>query len=118
MIFDGPEKIIVHNDSHTPGRQTVDITHELSHDLLDHVPTLALDERGCRYWDRVMEKEAEWLAGVLLVPEEAAFLIVRRGWELRDAATRFGVSERLIDWRLNKTGARLRARRTAEALTR
>ncbi len=76
-----------------------------------HPPTPALDDRGCRIWDQVIEEEATWLAGVLLVPESAALIIARRGTPLAVAAAEFGVSEQMMDWRLNVTGARLRRER-------
>ena len=60
--------------------QANDIVHELGHGLLGHSPTVAMDELGCRHWDQEMEDEADWLSSVLLVPEEAALFIVRRGW--------------------------------------
>ena len=110
-VFRGAERIIVHNDAHTVGRQASDITHEIAHGLLMHTPLPALDGRGCRYWDPVIEREAEWLAGVLLVPEQAVLLIVRRGWFVGTAANYFSVSERLIEWRLNVTGAYVRVER-------
>lgn len=35
-IFLGSERLILHNDSHTAGRQSSNIAHELSHGLLHH----------------------------------------------------------------------------------
>ena len=63
-VFRGNERTIVFNDAHVPGRQVSDIGHELSHGLLLHPPGAAMDERGCRYWDRDVEDEANWLSGV------------------------------------------------------
>jgi hypothetical protein len=51
----GTERTIVHNDSHTDGRVNSNITHEAAHGLLLHPPTPALDDRGCRMWDRGIE---------------------------------------------------------------
>ncbi len=75
-VFRGNERTIVFNDSHVPGRQVSDIRHELSHGLLLHPPNAAMDELGCRYWDRDVEDEANWLSGALLVPEEGCSLAV------------------------------------------
>ena len=110
-VFRGVHRTIVHNDAHSSGRQASNVTHEASHGLLLHPPTPALDDRGCRIWDQVIEEEATWLAGVLLVPESAALIIARRGTPLAVAAAEFGVSEQMMDWRLNVTGARLRRER-------
>ena len=110
-VFREYRRTVVFNDTHLPGRQANDIVHELGHGLLLHPPTVALDERGCRQWDRDIEAEADWLSGVLLVPDEAALLIVRRGWSIAEAATKYGVSRRMIQWRVNATGARKRVQR-------
>ena len=93
-VFREYRRTVVFNDTHLPGRQANDIVHELGHGLLLHPPTVALDERGCRQWDRDIEAEADWLSGVLLVPDEAALLIVRRGWSIAEAATKYGVLRR------------------------
>ena len=74
-------------------------------------PTVAMDELGCRHWDQEMEDEADWLSSVLLVPEEAALLIVERDWSAELAAAKYGVSRRMIQWRVNATGARKRVQR-------
>jgi Zn-dependent peptidase ImmA (M78 family) len=112
-VFDGIERLIVFNDAHSAGRQTADITHELSHGLLLHVPKPALDSRGCRDWDEDCEDEADWLAGVLLIPDEAAIAIVQAGLTLAAAAEVYGVSIPLVRWRINMSGARIRVVRAS-----
>ena len=110
-VFRGPRRTIVFNDAHAPGRQANDVGHELSHGLLLHTPTAAIDGRGCRVWDRDAEAEANWLSGALLVPEEAALQIVRRGWSMSEAAARYGVTPKMIQYRINVTAARRRVQR-------
>lgn len=113
-VFSGPKRLVVHNDAHESGRQASNIAHELSHGLLQHAPTPALDSMGCRDWDQVIEDEAQWLAGALLITEEAAVWSVRRQLDLPQIALRFGVSVDMARWRINMTGARKRVlRRTA-----
>ena len=112
-VFLGHHRTIIFNDAHSPGRQANDIGHELSHGLLLHPATAAMDGRGCRLLDRRVEEEADWLSGALLVPEEAAFSIVRRGFSLDQAADMYGVSKKLIQFRINVTGARARVQRAA-----
>jgi Zn-dependent peptidase ImmA (M78 family) len=112
-VFVGTERCIVYNDAHSVGRQASDLGHELAHGLLLHPAVPALDAGGCRNWDRTLEEEANWLAGALLVSEEAAVALARARVPLAVAADRYGVSERLMDWRLNVTGARIRAQRRA-----
>lgn len=112
-VFHGRRRLIVHNDAHDPRRQSSDVAHELAHALLLHDPTPAFDERGLRIWDPVVEAEAEWLAGVLLVPEEIALEIVRQAMSLGDAASWLGVTPKMIQYRVNVTGAKKRIERAA-----
>lgn len=111
-VFDGTTRIIVHNDSHSSGRQASNIAHELSHGLLLHPPRPALNGNGCRDWDQEQELEANWLAGALLIPDEAALLTVRRGLSLVEAAEVYGVSEPMMRFRLNVTAAAIRVERS------
>lgn len=111
-VFDGPRRTIVHNDSHSPGRQASNLTHELGHALLLHEPTPTLDDRGCRLWNENIENEAQWLAGALLVTEDAALWIARGGATVAAAALHLGVSEQMVIYRLNVTGARKRVARS------
>jgi Zn-dependent peptidase ImmA (M78 family) len=87
------------------------ITHEAAHGLLHHRPTPALDDRGCRLWDQDIEDEAAFLSGALLVPEDAALAIARGQFTRSGAASHFGVSEKMIQYRINITGAVARVER-------
>jgi Zn-dependent peptidase ImmA (M78 family) len=111
-VFNGSRRKIIFNDAHAPGRCTSNIAHELSHALLLHPPTPPLDDRGCRIWNEDIEDEANWLAGVLLVTEDLALALVRRGTSLSLAASELGVSQQMLQWRINATGARKRVERT------
>ena len=68
-IFTGTARLIVHNDSHHPHRQSSNIAHELSHCILEH-PSAPLrnGDSGCRDWNATYEAEADWLGGALLIP--------------------------------------------------
>lgn len=110
-VFYGTERMIVHNDGHAAGRQSSNLAHELSHGLLLHPPTPPLAAGGCRDWDPVVEEEAEWVAGVLLISDEAAIQIVREGLTLEAAASRYRVSVPMVRFRINVTGARKRVAR-------
>jgi Zn-dependent peptidase ImmA (M78 family) len=107
--------MIVYNDSHTLARQNSDIAHEEAHALLFHEPKPATDHHGCRHWDRDIEDEAVWLAGVLLVPEDAALAIARGTWLSEDAEVHLGVSIEMPNYRLNVSGARKRAERAKQS---
>jgi Zn-dependent peptidase ImmA (M78 family) len=114
-VFHGTERLVVHNDAHSAGRQASNVSHELSHGLLLHPPAPALDAGGCRNWDPVLEGEAQYLAGALLITEEAALQIVRSGTSLDAGAVRFGVSSAMVQYRINVTGARQRVQRVGRA---
>ena len=110
-VFDGIRRIIVNNDSHSHGRQANDVSHELSHGLLHHPPSPAIDNRGCRFWDTEIEEEAQWLGAVLLVPDEAALYIIRNKISIEVASSEYCVSKRLMTYRLQKSNARIRVER-------
>lgn len=112
-VFDGHRRMIVFNDAHSVRRQASDIAHELAHSLLLHEPRPAFagTGTGVRAWDEDEEDEADWLAGALLVSDEAAVTIARERLPLRDAARLYGVSVRMMQFRLNVTGARKRVER-------
>lgn len=115
-VFCGSKRTIVHNDAHARVRQTSNLGHELSHALLLHPPTPALDNKGCRHWNQGIEDEANWLCGALLVPEAAAILIAKGQWATHaEAACHFGVSLQMIRYRLNATGALIRTQRALNA---
>lgn len=104
-VFRDARRLVVYNDGHSRGRQASDLAHELAHALLLHPPHAAMDENGCRIWASEMEEEADWLSGALLVPRDAAFRVARRTTPLDEAALEYGVSEPMMRFRLNVTGA-------------
>ncbi|GLY99658.1 ImmA/IrrE family metallo-endopeptidase [Actinoplanes sp. NBRC 103695] len=110
-VFRGTRRTVVHNDAHTIGRQANNVAHEISHGLLQHPPTPALDDRGCRNWNKDVEDEAAWLGAALLVSEEAALAVVRQRLPIDEAADQYGVSPELMTMRINVTGARARVQR-------
>lgn len=109
-VFKDNRRIIVHNDSHSIPRQNSNLSHELSHPLLLHEPTPALDGiTGSRIWIPTYEREADWLAGELLVTRAMALDVARGRLTLQEAMERFGVSSSMLNWRLNMTGSVKRA---------
>jgi Zn-dependent peptidase ImmA (M78 family) len=109
----GTRRIIVYNDGHSPARRAANIMHELAHLLLIHPPHPLCGEKGKRHFDGVLEEEASWLGPALLVSDEAALAVAKRGVTLRSAAAEYGVSRSLMQMRLNVTGARRRISRAA-----
>lgn len=103
-------RVIIYNDGHALTRQRADISHELAHALLLHQPHPALDGRPPQY-DKAQEEEAKWLGSVLQVTDEFCLACCRDGVEVPEAALRMGVSQQLMRWRINMSGAQRRVER-------
>jgi hypothetical protein len=104
---------VITNPAHASTRQMNSLCHELSHIVLDHEAEAPLSINGARSWNGPQEREADWLAGCLLIPQEAAHAAAVEGQSDDDVAQAFGVSRDLAAWRMNTTGARIRAQRLA-----
>ena len=98
--------VVVYNPLSSKSRQRSDIAHELAHALLDH--DLSRVERlgdvtflSC---DPTQEEEAACLSGCLLLPRALLLAEVRRGSGAKDIAKKCGVSERMVQYRLDVTG--------------
>ena len=103
-IAAGMKRLIVYNPHHPEGRRANSLAHELSHILLEHPLSPALGAGGCRRWDDVLESEADWQAGTLLVPREAALAWMQFKGSIEDGARNYGVSLSLFRWRVHQTG--------------
>ena len=113
-LFDGPRRLIVHNNSHDPKRQAADIAHELAHGLLLHPPKPPINSDGSRHYDAILEEEANWLGPALLVSDESALHIVETKMSISEASDHYGASIPLVRMRVNVSGAAVRvARRRA-----
>lgn len=108
----GSTRVIVYNDGHSPARCAANIMHELAHMLLLHPPHPLCGETGKRHFDAGLEDEANWFGPALLVSDEAAMSVAKRGITIRSAAAEYGVSTQLMQMRLNVTGAQRRISRT------
>lgn len=100
----GARTAIVHNDSHHPYRQRSNICHELGHCFLGHKHTPPLTSSGERARDGGIEEEANFLAGTLLLTNEAAIHVLRNGL-LPTAQQRYGISKPMLEYRLRISGA-------------
>ena len=100
----GHETAIVHNDSHHPHRQRSNLCHELAHCFLGHECTPPLTEDGERARNGGIEAEANFLAGALLIPNEAALHILSNGL-MATAQQLYGVSQPMLTYRLRVSGA-------------
>lgn len=108
VIRDG-RVAVVYNESHADSRCANSITHELAHIILKHPPTSAFDAFGNRNFPKELEEEATWFAGCLLAPRDAVRIVMARcGNDLVCAADHFGISPKLMQWRVNATSWRRR----------
>lgn len=110
----GYHTAIVHNDTHHLYRQRSNICHELAHCFLGHKSTPPLTDDGQRSRNSVDEEEANFLAGALLLPNEAAHYLVSSGL-LSQAQRLYGVSGPMLTYRLRISGAHVvHARRMSQ----
>ena len=107
------KRIVIHNDSHSSRRQVSNLAHELAHVLLAHPAEMVCMGDLGRRADSLVEDEAAYLGGCILVPNEAAYRSAFAGVDAQTAADRHGVSEEMITYRLRMSGALKRARRSA-----
>ncbi len=104
-------RIILHDDSHSKRRQNSDLAHELAHILLVHPGEVVCAENLARKPDSLIEAEAAYLGGCILLPNEAAYRLAVQGVDVSKAAIRYGVSENMIAYRLRMSGALKRVQR-------
>ena len=113
------EAIIV-NPAHKGGRYSSDVMHELAHLLLRHDPSTVFfadkSEVALRGFDRLAEEEATWLAAALLLPRDALVHLRQRGVSDERACELYGVSTRLLTFRMNVTGMARQFRRRRKAV--
>jgi Zn-dependent peptidase ImmA (M78 family) len=103
--------IILDNDAQLVVRRRNTMSHELAHVVLEHEFGISLaDERKCGLGG-VQEEEADWLAGELLVPYDAALRLARVNATDEVVAQRMDVSLAMARWRMNGSGARKVAER-------
>ncbi len=82
--------------------------HELAHRIRNHkTRDVEISTAGLMLvhdYDKAQEEEADWLSGCLLLPREALISIKQSRRALPDAAIEFGVSQRMLAYRLSMTG--------------
>jgi Zn-dependent peptidase ImmA (M78 family) len=104
----GAKTIVILNSSHSLGRQSNDLAHELAHRIRSHeTHSMEVSSDGIMLiseYDKLQEAEADWLAGCLLLPREALVKIQSNKTDSEDAAQMFGVSVKMLKYRLSMTG--------------
>jgi Zn-dependent peptidase ImmA (M78 family) len=107
-VSNGSHEMIIVNSNHRGGRPATDITHELAHLLLGHEPGkifyLGDQDVALRAYNPAAEEEADWLAWTLLLPRDALVHIRHLGLAEPEACETYGVSQRLLRMRTDRTG--------------
>lgn len=111
----GATRVTVLNPTHTVSRKRNSLTHELAHVILNHnLAGVGIFEEGLliqQSCDREQEEEADWLSGALLVPRDMLLKAYLQSPDSAACADLFGVSVKLLEWRLRMTGVLVQARR-------
>ena len=112
------QHVVILNSAHADTRQRNSLAHELAHIILNHRPVhTTISNEGFLFNDRYdseQEEEADWLAAVLLLPRDALLRAYRRTRSSHSIAREFGLSTKLVDWRLRMTGVPLQVKRAAQ----
>ena len=82
-------------------RRRSNIAHELGHHLLEHsFENVVFGEDHKRQFDPTMEKQALFVSGQLLIPDDAARKAAYAGWDNARVAEVFDVSEQFAQMRM------------------
>jgi hypothetical protein len=101
--------IVIYNPTHSKGRQSSDVMHELAHYILDHQPatvilSVGLENVRMRSFDQKQEDEANCLAWALLLPREGLLRAKRRRKTVEQIAEQYSVTKTLVAYRINSSG--------------
>jgi hypothetical protein len=98
--------LTIYNPTHAPERINNSLSHELAHFLLGHPHghMTLVDGHELRGYNEAHEREADWLAGVLLLPDTAIRHAARRGWGRDRTANHHQISMELVNWRWRLSG--------------
>ncbi|WP_375407419.1 ImmA/IrrE family metallo-endopeptidase [uncultured Amnibacterium sp.] len=98
--------VIVVNNLHDIGRQNSDISHELSHVLLDHDLSEVRELNGMpfRTCRPEQEEEATTLGATLLLPRELLLSALRHRLTVAQIAVQYEVTPVMAKYRVNTTG--------------
>ena len=109
-VQNGPRVVLV-NDFHSLVRQTAAWPMRPRMRFWPIPLKLFLPGMSCRNFDQQQESEANFLAGCVLITNEAARRIVMSGMSLDTAKEQYGVSDQMLQYRLNVSGARVQHQR-------
>lgn len=104
----GKTILVILNSAHPPKRTASNITHEISHVVLNHKPAhievMDNDLLILKNYDKNQENEADWLSGCLLLPRPALLAIRTDRLTTEAASNKYGVSTEMLRFRFNVSG--------------
>jgi len=98
-------RLVILNPTHGPERRAVTLMEEVCHIFLGHNPNrLDVPVQGAkasfRDYNRADEEEAYAVGAAALLPYHVLRLALERNWPVEEIAQRYGVSRRLVEYRL------------------
>ena len=113
-LANGNRWLVLYNPSHSLARTASNLMHEIAHILLEHQPgkmVVTTSGLALRSFDRNQEDQASWLSGCLLLPRPALVHILKSRMSTSTACSSYNVSNDLLRFRMNATGASIQAKR-------
>lgn len=108
-------KLIIFNSSHSSGRQSNSIMHEMAHLICGHQASKTEQVSDgmmmLKAYDKDQEEEADVLSATLLLPRVALVQIMSSKVSLEDGAETYNVSIELLKMRLQRAGVYLQFKR-------
>jgi IrrE N-terminal-like domain len=108
-----PNAMIILNPTHATVRQKATLAEELAHIVMGHPPSRIDPTTGFRTYDGDVESEAYGVGGAMLLPYGQLFALIRRRALVATIAARFDLSERFVNYRINRAGLRRMYRKNA-----
>lgn len=108
MVTERKNRIIIHNNFHSPARQQSNIMHEIAHVLCDHKhENINYDFNiplGMRDYDKLQEEEAIYLGATIQLPRPGLLWSKKRNLTNNQISEHFNASLEMVNFRLSITG--------------
>jgi Zn-dependent peptidase ImmA (M78 family) len=108
MITNKGNRIIIHNNFHSPSRQQSNIMHEIAHILCEHkakeLPQGFNLPLGMRDFHKLQEEEAIHLGATLQLSRPCLLWARKRSMTNNEIASHFNASVEMVNFRMSVTG--------------
>jgi IrrE N-terminal-like domain len=98
--------MIILNLTHERVRQKATLAEELARIVMGHPPSSIDPVTGFRTYNRDVEDEAYGVGGAMVLPYSQLFPLARRGTPTATIAARYALSDRFVNYRINRAGLR------------